>query len=153
MARGIIAIGIENEDELVAARVTDGSQIVFLATHLGMAIRFDESDVRSMGRPAFGVRGRFMEGHGTRVELFERSESLPGIGGQDPPAALLTRGYGHIAFATSDLDTTFAELVARGATPVWDPRPSPEPGVRMAFVADLDGNLIEMIEPASGKTA
>jgi DNA gyrase subunit A len=57
MARGIIAIGIEKEDELVAARVTDGSQIVFLATHLGMAIRFDESDVRSMGRPAFGVRG------------------------------------------------------------------------------------------------
>jgi DNA gyrase subunit A len=57
MARGIIAIGIDKEDELVAARVTDGSQIVFLATHLGMAIRFDECDVRSMGRPAFGVRG------------------------------------------------------------------------------------------------
>jgi DNA gyrase subunit A len=57
MARGIIAIGIDKEDELVAARITDGSQIVFLATHLGMAIRFDEADVRSMGRPAFGVRG------------------------------------------------------------------------------------------------
>jgi DNA gyrase subunit A len=57
MARGIIAIGIDKDDELVAARVTDGSQIVFLATHLGMAIRFNESDVRSMGRPAFGVRG------------------------------------------------------------------------------------------------
>jgi DNA gyrase subunit A len=57
MARGIIAIGIDKDDELVAARVTDGSQIVFLATHLGMAIRFDESDVRSMGRPAYGVRG------------------------------------------------------------------------------------------------
>ena len=57
MARGIIAIGIDKEDELVAARITDGSQIVFLATHLGMAIRFDEGDVRSMGRPAFGVRG------------------------------------------------------------------------------------------------
>ena len=56
-SRGIIAIGIDNEDELVAARITDGSQIVFLATHLGMAIRFDECDVRSMGRPAFGVRG------------------------------------------------------------------------------------------------
>ena len=57
MARGIIAIGIEKDDELVAARITDGSQIVFLATHLGMAIRFDEADVRSMGRPAAGVRG------------------------------------------------------------------------------------------------
>ena len=57
MARGIIAIGIDKDDELVKARVTDGSQIVFLATHLGMAIRFDEADVRSMGRPAYGVRG------------------------------------------------------------------------------------------------
>lgn len=102
--------------------------------------------------PPFGVRGRFMEGHGTRVELFERAGSAPGIGGQDPSAALLTRGYGHMAFATSDLDATFAEIVARGATPVWDPRPSPEPGVRMAFIADPDGNLIEMIEVAPGKT-
>jgi DNA gyrase subunit A len=57
MSRGIIAIGIDNDDELVKARITDGNQIVFLATHLGMAIRFDESDVRSMGRPAYGVRG------------------------------------------------------------------------------------------------
>ena len=57
MSRGIIAIGIDKDDELVKARITDGSQIVFLATHLGMAIRFDEADVRSMGRPAYGVRG------------------------------------------------------------------------------------------------
>jgi len=57
MSRGIIAIGIDKDDELVKARITDGSQIVFLATHLGMAIRFDECDVRSMGRPAYGVRG------------------------------------------------------------------------------------------------
>jgi len=57
MSRGIIAIGIDNDDELVAARITDGKQVVFLATHEGMAIRFDENDVRSMGRPAYGVRG------------------------------------------------------------------------------------------------
>jgi DNA gyrase subunit A len=57
MSRGIIAIGIDNEDELVAVRLTDGNQIVFLASHEGQAIRFDEEDVRSMGRPAYGVRG------------------------------------------------------------------------------------------------
>ena len=57
MSRGIIAIGIEKDDELVAAQCTDGQQIVFLATHDGMAIRFDEEDVRPMGRPAYGVRG------------------------------------------------------------------------------------------------
>jgi len=57
MARGIIAIGIEEDDELIGVRITDGNQIVFLATHKGMAIRFEENDVRSMGRPARGVRG------------------------------------------------------------------------------------------------
>src|SRR5271156_6246503 len=57
MARGIIAIGIDDDDELIGACRTDGNQIIFLATHLGMAIRFGENDVRSMGRPAYGVRG------------------------------------------------------------------------------------------------
>ena len=57
MARGIIAIGIDEDDELVSVRITDGQQIVFLATHDGLAIRFEEDDVRSMGRPAYGVRG------------------------------------------------------------------------------------------------
>jgi DNA gyrase subunit A len=54
---GIIAINIEKGDELVAARLTDGMQIVFLASHDGQAIRFEETDVRSMGRNATGVRG------------------------------------------------------------------------------------------------
>jgi DNA gyrase subunit A len=57
MSRGIIAIGIDKGDELVGTTLTDGSQIIFLASHDGQAIRFDESDVRSMGRPAYGVRG------------------------------------------------------------------------------------------------
>ena len=57
MSRGIIAIGIDKDDELVGTTLTDGNQIVFLASHDGQAIRFDENDVRSMGRPAYGVRG------------------------------------------------------------------------------------------------
>src|SRR5256884_9224936 len=57
MSPGITAIGIEKGDELVGVTLTDGNQIVFWASHDGQAIRFDESDVRSMGRPAYGVRG------------------------------------------------------------------------------------------------
>jgi DNA gyrase subunit A len=57
MARGIIAIGIDKDDELITAKITDGQQIIFLATHEGMAIRFNEQDLRPMGRPAFGNRG------------------------------------------------------------------------------------------------
>jgi DNA gyrase subunit A len=57
MSRGIIAINIEQGDELVAATLTDGKQIIFLASHEGQAVRFEEGDVRSMGRNATGVRG------------------------------------------------------------------------------------------------
>ena len=60
-SNGINAIGIEEGDELVAARITDGNQIVFLASHEGMAVRFDESHVRPMGRGAFGVWGIDLE--------------------------------------------------------------------------------------------
>ena len=57
MARGIIAIGVDEGDELIAARLTTGSEYIFLGSHEGQAIRFAESQVRAMGRPARGVRG------------------------------------------------------------------------------------------------
>jgi DNA gyrase subunit A len=57
MSRGIIAINIEKNDELITAKITDGQQVIFLATHDGMAIRFNEQDLRPMGRPATGNRG------------------------------------------------------------------------------------------------
>ncbi|MGA7374760.1 MAG: DNA gyrase subunit A [Candidatus Sulfotelmatobacter sp.] len=56
-SNGINAINIETGDELVAARITNGDQIVFIASHEGMAVRFDESHVRPMGRAAYGVNG------------------------------------------------------------------------------------------------
>jgi DNA gyrase subunit A len=60
-SNGINAIGIEEGDELVACRLTDGNQIIFLASHEGMAVRFDESHVRPMGRAAYGVWGIDLE--------------------------------------------------------------------------------------------
>jgi DNA gyrase subunit A len=60
-SNGINAIHIEDGDELVAARITDGNQIIFLASHEGMAVRFDESHVRPMGRAAYGVWGINLE--------------------------------------------------------------------------------------------
>jgi len=56
-AGGIIAISIDDDDELVDVQLTNGDQDIFLATRLGMAIRFKEDDVRDMGRTARGVRG------------------------------------------------------------------------------------------------
>ena len=54
-SRGIIAMKIEDGDELIAASLTSGRDNIFLASHEGMAIRFAESDVRDMGRAAYGV--------------------------------------------------------------------------------------------------
>jgi len=56
-AGGIIAISIDEGDELVEVQLTMGKQDVFIATRQGMAIRFNEDDVRDMGRTARGVRG------------------------------------------------------------------------------------------------
>jgi DNA gyrase subunit A len=61
LSRGIIAMSIEEGDELIAARLTSGRDTVFLATHEGMAIRFPESDVRDMGRQAYGVYSMDLE--------------------------------------------------------------------------------------------
>jgi DNA gyrase subunit A len=60
-SNGINAISIEEGDELVAARITNGNQIVFIASHEGAAIRFDENHVRPMGRAAYGVNGINLE--------------------------------------------------------------------------------------------
>ncbi|MDE3135537.1 MAG: DNA gyrase subunit A [Acidobacteriota bacterium] len=58
---GIIAINLEKDDELIGARITDGRQLIFLASHNGQAILFRETDVRPMGRPAAGVNGMDLE--------------------------------------------------------------------------------------------
>jgi DNA gyrase subunit A len=56
-AGGIIAMGVEDGDSVIAVQVTDGAGEIFIGTRNGMAIRFEEGDVRPMGRAAYGVRG------------------------------------------------------------------------------------------------
>jgi DNA gyrase subunit A len=56
-AGGIIAMGVEDGDSVIAVQVTDGNGEIFIGTRNGMAIRFTETDVRPMGRTAYGVRG------------------------------------------------------------------------------------------------
>src|SRR5262252_5458055 len=68
-AGGIIAMGVEEADSVIAVQVTDGSGEVFIATRYGMAIRFHESDVRPMGRAAYGVRGISLRGEDYVVSM------------------------------------------------------------------------------------
>ncbi|HZW36333.1 MAG TPA: DNA gyrase subunit A, partial [Candidatus Deferrimicrobiaceae bacterium] len=56
-AGGIIAMGLNEGDQLIATAITSGQDEIFLSTRHGMSIRFHEGDVRSMGRAAVGVRG------------------------------------------------------------------------------------------------
>ncbi len=68
-AGGIIATGIDEGDELLSAKLTDGKQELFMATSLGQAIRYPEDDVRPMGRGARGVIGMRLEGEDAVVEM------------------------------------------------------------------------------------
>jgi len=54
---GLIAMGIEEGDAVIAVEVSDGAEQILIGTRNGMAIRFNETDVRPMGRSAYGVRG------------------------------------------------------------------------------------------------
>ena len=101
---GIIAMGVEDGDAVMAVQVSDGNGEIFIGSGDGMAIRFPETDVRSMGRSAYGVRGISLregdtvvamevlkpggtilsvteQGYGKRTELSEyRVQSRGGIG-------------------------------------------------------------------------
>jgi DNA gyrase subunit A len=103
-AGGIIAMGIEEGDAVMAVQVSDGKGEIFIGTRDGMAIRFAETEVRGMGRTAYGVRGISLregdavvamevlrpggtilsvteQGYGKRTELDEyRVQSRGGVG-------------------------------------------------------------------------
>lgn len=100
--------------------------------------------------PTLGLRGVFVvSDEGWAIELLERTGSHPGLQAPDSATALLTRGYGHIALRVSDIDGTHAALLAAGASERMAPQASPEPGVWMSFVADPEGNLIELLDRAT----
>ena len=85
---GIIALTIRDDDELIAAKLTSGSDEILISSHFGQAIRFKEEDVRDMGRTATGVRG-------IKLDKGDEVVSLEVI--QNPEAQILTvteKGYG-----------------------------------------------------------
>jgi DNA gyrase subunit A len=104
-SNGINAIGIEEGDELVAARITNGNQIVFLASHEGMAVRFDESHVRPMGRGAFGVWG---------VDL-EKGDYVVGMAATTKPGAEPPRGAADAASASASGGPEPIDVAVKGS--------------------------------------
>jgi DNA gyrase subunit A len=86
---GIIAVALEEGDDLLDARLTDGASHLFLGTHKGMGIRFPESDVRPMGRVAAGVRGITLRGD----DFVEVMATFP-ADDQGDILVVAERGYG-----------------------------------------------------------
>jgi lactoylglutathione lyase len=93
------------------------------------------------------VRGVMLKApDGSRLELFEPPEPAAGVAGAMPLEALRTHGFGHFAMSTDDLDGLHDHMVAAGARSKVAPGDSPEPGVRFAFLADPEGNLVELLQ-------
>jgi DNA gyrase subunit A len=88
-AGGIIAMGVEDDDAVIVVQMTDGTGEILVGTHDGMAIRFPETDVRPMGRTAYGVRGISLR-EGDSVVAMEVVQ--PGEGGT--VMTVCENGYG-----------------------------------------------------------
>ncbi|MGD1059921.1 MAG: DNA gyrase C-terminal beta-propeller domain-containing protein, partial [Methanomassiliicoccales archaeon] len=87
---GIIALGMNEGDELIETKITDGTKEIILVTRNGRAIRFDETDVRSMGRPARGVIG-------TRLYEGDEVVSMAVVTKDSKLLVVTERGYGKVS--------------------------------------------------------
>lgn len=86
-SNGIIAIGVDDGDEVISVEMTDGQKKIFLATREGMAICFPENEVRDMGRQARGVRGITLNPDDVVV-------SVVAVSGDEQMMTVTSHGYG-----------------------------------------------------------
>lgn len=94
------------------------------------------------------LKGVFLTNtHGFAIELLERKGGRRTEPAPDTvPNALLSHGYSHICFRVRDVALVHARLIENGAREIMSVRPAPEPGVTMSYLADPEGNLIELID-------
>jgi DNA gyrase subunit A len=113
MKRGIIAVSLDESDYLIGAAITDGKHDVMLFSDAGKAVRFDETDVRAMGREARGVRGMQLEDDQRVIAMLVAESETQSVltatengFGKRTPIAEYTRhgraGKGMIAIQTSE---------------------------------------------------
>jgi DNA gyrase subunit A len=141
-ADGIIAIKMREDDELIGVRLSDGNDDILMVSRGGQAIRFHESDVRSMGRDASGVRGMNLRpgdevisvnvaqddadllvvtenGYGKRTPLHEYP--VKGRGGLGVKTVQLTDAKGKLAGARVVRDGYAVMLISTGGTVIRMP--------------------------------
>jgi DNA gyrase subunit A len=135
---GINAINIDPGDELLDVIVTDGKKQIFIATHGGMAVRFDENDVRPMGRAARGVRGVSLRKGDYVVAVCALSPE-----GTEKILSISEKGFGKQTQADS------YRLIKRGGKGVINMKVTPKTGnVVAAFPVEEDSEVMIITQQA-----
>lgn len=113
---------------------------------------FDFDVARPFAIEELTMRGVFLvTPDGIGLEIIEREgASRSGDLAADPPDQALRVGLGHLCFRVDDVDAVHQRLLALGAIDRFSPRPAPEVGVRMSYVADPFGNFIELLDRPTG---
>ncbi|MFJ5624457.1 DNA gyrase subunit A [Peribacillus loiseleuriae] len=116
---GLIAVGLNEGDELISVRLTDGEKQIVIGTKDGMLIRFPETDVRSMGRTAAGVKGISLrkDDEVIGMEILEESEEVLivtkfGYGKRTPAEEYRIQSRGGVGIKTCNVTDKNGELVA-----------------------------------------
>jgi DNA gyrase subunit A len=135
---GINAINIDGGDELLDVIRTDGSKQILIATHDGMAVRFDEQDVRPMGRVARGVRGVNLRDGDFVVAVLAVSQE-----GNEKILSISEQGYGKQTIVNA------YRLTKRGGKGVINMKTTDKTGkVVAAFPVDEDSEIIIITQQA-----
>jgi len=129
---GIIAIGIEQGDTLIDVKLTNGNNEVVIITREGMSIRFNEEDVRSMGRPAAGVRGITLE----------KTDAVIGLAVVVKECTLLVAGENGIGKRT---DFEEYRLQSRGGKGIITMKTNEKTGLVVGALTVSDSDEIMMI--------
>ncbi|MBA9028088.1 DNA gyrase subunit A [Peribacillus huizhouensis] len=116
---GLIAVGLHEGDELISVRLTDGDKQIVIGTKDGMLIRFPETDVRSMGRTAAGVKGISLreDDEVVGMEILEENEEVLivtkfGYGKRTPAEEYRIQSRGGVGIKTCNVTDKNGELVA-----------------------------------------
>ena len=131
-AGGLIGVTLADGDELIAARITDGNQEIFLGSEGGKVIRFNEDDVRDMGRGAMGVRGM-------RIDEGARVVGMEVLGDEETLLTVTENGYGK----RSKIEEYKTQ--ARGGKGVFSIKTSKRNGKMMALALVGDNDELMMI--------
>ena len=96
--------------------------------------------------PPINLNGKFVVGSdGVAIELLQREGSVRPATFDSVPTMAGNQGFGHIALRVEEVDSLHDRLVSLGATSIMSPRPAPVADSRMAYVADPEGNFIELL--------